>query len=94
MKEAGAVVLEPVMRVEVLAPDSTVGSVLSDLTVARRGSVRDLDEGGMDNKVGTKHVIHADVPLASLLGYATALRSITQGEGSFSMEFSHYSVAH
>lgn len=40
--------------------------------------------------MGGKHVIHADVPLASLLGYATALRSITQGEGSFTMEFSHY----
>jgi elongation factor G len=39
---------------------------------------------------GGKHVIHADVPLAALLGYATALRSITQGEGSFTMEFSHY----
>lgn len=43
-----------------------------------------------DASLGGKHVIHADVPLASLLGYATALRSITQGEGSFSMEFSHY----
>lgn len=42
---------------------------------------------------GGKHVIHADVPLAALLGYATALRSITQGEGSFSMEFSHYAPA-
>lgn len=43
-----------------------------------------------DASLGGKHVIHADVPLASLLGYATALRSITQGEGSFSMVFSHY----
>lgn len=95
MKQAGALVLEPVMRVEVTAPDSSVGSVLSDLTVVRKGAVRDLDEGGgmLSGKPGSKHVIHADVPLAQLLGYATALRSITQGEGAFSMEFSHYSIA-
>jgi len=100
MKSARAVVLEPVMKVEVYAPEASFGSVLSDLTVARRGTVRDVDgrgggeEGGGEEKDTTatagKHVIHADVPLVALLGYATALRSITQGEGGFSMEFSHY----
>lgn len=103
MKDAGAVLLEPVMKVEVLAPESSFGTVLSDLTVARRGAVRDVDgrggdgedEEGSRNKTagivaGGKHAIHADVPLMALLGYATALRSITQGEGSFTMEFSHY----
>lgn len=101
MKAARAIVLEPVMKVEVYAPEASFGSVLSDLTVARRGTVRDVDgrgggreEGGGEEKDTTatagKHVIHADVPLVALLGYATALRSITQGEGGFSMEFSHY----
>ncbi len=96
MKEAKAVVLEPVMKVEVYAPEASFGSVLSDLTVARRGGVRDVDgRGGEDTSkdrtaTAGKHVIHADVPLVALLGYATALRSITQGEGGFSMEFSHY----
>lgn len=95
MKAARAVVLEPVMKVEVYAPEASFGSVLSDLTVARRGTVRDVDGRGRGDEKDTtvtagKHVIHADVPLVSLLGYASALRSITQGEGGFSMEFSHY----
>eukprot|EP00624_Nannochloropsis_granulata_P006346 evm.model.NODE_4672_length_10586_cov_28.705555.3 len=95
MKAARPVVLEPVMKVEVYAPEASFGSVLSDLTVARRGTVRDVDgRGGGEEKdtmvMTGKHVIRADVPLVALLGYATALRSITQGEGGFSMEFSHY----
>jgi len=95
MQAARAVVLEPVMKVEVYAPEASFGAVLSDLTVARRGIVREVDGQLEASLVGTtvtagKHVIHADVPLAALLGYATALRSITQGEGGFSMEFSHY----
>jgi elongation factor G len=90
MKDANPRLLEPVMRVEVIAPDASVGQVLSDLTVARRAAVKDVDANVTSS---SRHVIHADVPLSALLGYATALRSVTQGEGSFSMEFSHYAAA-
>jgi elongation factor G len=91
MREGGAHLLEPVMKVEVVVPEAAVGQVLSDLTVARRAAVREVEgEGRGAAAVVAKHLIHADVPLSALMGYATALRSITQGEGSFSMEYSHY----
>jgi|TARA_B110000090_G_scaffold179908_1_gene204516 elongation factor G len=74
-----------------------VGDALSDLTVNRRGQIldvlrSDLGEGG-DEAEGGGHdmsVIMANVPLATMLGYATSIRSITQGEGNFSMEFLEY----
>lgn len=81
-QEGDRVLLEPVMSVEVELPEKFVGGVLSDLTVQRRAHIRDIVAN-----VDQKHIIQAQVPLASMLGYATTLRSMTQGEGAFSAEY-------
>jgi elongation factor G len=81
---AGPIVLEPVMRVEVVTPDDYTGDVIGDLS-ARLASI-----GGIEGRNGSGQSIQADVPLASMFGYATSLRSRTQGRGSFVMEFDHY----
>jgi elongation factor G len=88
MRRASPVLLEPVMAVEVEVPDDFLGHVMGDLS-ARRGSIQGMDDiaGG-----GGKQV-RADVPLAEMFGYATALRSLTQGRATFSMEFSRYAPA-
>jgi elongation factor G len=78
------VVLEPKMTVEVSVPTGRVGDVLSDLT-ARRGSVDDVSTG--DDNTHAKSMIHAEVPLIEILGYANSLRSLTGGEGAFSAEY-------
>ncbi|HIQ31588.1 MAG TPA: elongation factor G [Aquifex aeolicus] len=82
-KKADPVILEPVMEVEVETPDEYVGDVIGDLN-SRRGRMM-----GMENK-GVITVIKAHVPLAEMFGYATSLRSLTQGRGTFIMKFSHY----
>jgi elongation factor G len=82
--QADPILLEPIMRVEVVAPDDYTGDVIGDLS-ARAASIT-----GMDNRNGNGQSIQADVALASMFGYATALRSRTQGRGSFVMEFDHY----
>ena len=82
-KQAGPQLLEPIMGVEVVAPDEHTGSVTGDLN-KRRGLMR-----GMDMKNGAQ-VIKADVPLSELFGYVTDLRTITSGRGSASLTFSHY----
>ncbi len=83
LKESQPVLLEPVMKVEVVVPDEFFGEVLADLG-SRRGQVQEFfDRNG-------RKVIRARVPLAELLSYATVLRSLTQGRGSFAMEFSEY----
>ena len=83
MAKADPVLLEPVMKVEVVVPEDYLGSVMGGLT-SRRGIL-----SGTDVKPnGT--VIHAEVPLAEMFGYATDLRGSTQGRGQFSMEFDHY----
>jgi len=78
------VLLEPVFKLEVVTPESFVGSIVSDIN-SRRGRVESLD---LDQLRGS--VVRAVVPLANLFGYATEIRSLTQGRASFSMEFSHY----
>ncbi|KAL1522960.1 hypothetical protein AB1Y20_017924 [Prymnesium parvum] len=81
--------LEPVMKVELRAPEKFIGSVLSEITGARRGTVVQLSQptpSGGDQR----HLLSAQVPVAGLIGYSTALRSMTAGEASLSMEFSHY----
>jgi elongation factor G len=78
------VLLEPMMRVEVLTPDEFLGEVTGDLA-SRRAAI-----GGMDMRPGNAQAIRADVPLAEMFGYATDLRSMTQGRGVFTMEFDHY----
>jgi elongation factor G len=73
--------LEPIMTVEVDLPSVFLGDVLSDITVKRRGQVKEVVNRDMNS------TIIADVPLATMLGYATVIRSMTQGEGAFSMEY-------
>lgn len=73
--------LEPIMAVEVDLPSAFLGDVLSDLTVQRRGQVKEVVNRDVNS------TIIADIPLATMLGYATAIRSMTQGEGCFSMEY-------
>ena len=82
-EKAGPVLLEPIMKVEIDVPDEYVGDVMSNLN-SRRGSVR-----GMEMKNGIQ-AIESDVPLSEMFGYATTLRSITQGRATFTMLFDHY----
>jgi elongation factor G len=81
--KADPAILEPIMRVEVVMPEEFMGDVIGDLN-SRRGHIE-----GMDNRNGTQ-VVSAFVPLASMFGYVTDLRSVTQGRATSSMEFSHY----
>jgi len=83
--KAGPVVLEPIMKVEVVVPEEFMGDVIGDLN-SRRGHV-----GGMDERANAR-VINAMVPLATMFGYVTSLRSMTQGRGAYSMEFDHYEI--
>jgi elongation factor G len=82
-KSAGAVILEPIMKVEVVAPEENFGDIMGQVT-ARRGRVE-----GMEAR-GNAQVVNAMVPLAEMFGYATTLRSATQGRGTFTMTFDHY----
>lgn len=82
-KKAGAQLLEPIMEVEVIVPEEYLGNVMGDLS-ARRGRV-----AGMNQRRDAQ-VVKADVPLAEMFGYATALRSMSQGRAIYSMQFSHY----
>ncbi|NLN15402.1 MAG: elongation factor G [Tissierellia bacterium] len=83
MSKANPVLLEPVMKVEVDIPEEYMGDVMGDIN-SRRGRIE-----GMENRNGTQ-VINAFVPLAEMFGYATDLRSNTQGRGVYSMQFDHY----
>jgi elongation factor G len=76
-------ILEPIMAVEIELPPSFLGEILSDLTSKRRGNVKEI----LNVDGSTLSSILADVPLATMLGYATSMRSMTQGEGSFAMEY-------
>lgn len=117
MTDGGAQLLEPVMSVEVVSPDSAVGDVISDMTAHKRGQIRDVtsavaaaaaaaagassssssattttSSGSSSGSSGlsSKMVVRGLVPLREMVGYATFLRSRTAGEGTFSMQFSHY----
>ncbi len=81
--KANPVILEPVMKVEVVLPDDYFGDVMGNVT-ARRGNIT-----GTDDRNGSK-IINADIPLSEMFGYATDLRSRTQGRGNYSMQFDHY----
>jgi elongation factor G len=85
VKKAGIDLLEPVMSVEVNTPEDFMGTVVGDIN-AKRGQIQE-----MNDRAGAK-VISAFVPLAEMFGYATSLRSMTQGRASYSMEFDHYGV--
>lgn len=84
LKPENALLLEPIFRLEIICPDEFVGTVISDLN-SRRGRVH-----GMAAKPGGGQVIQADAPLATMFGYATQLRSMSQGRAAFSMQFSRY----
>ncbi|WNJ96965.1 elongation factor G [Vibrio ruber] len=82
--QANPVILEPLMKVEVTTPEDWMGDVVGDLN-RRRGLIEGMDDGPAGLKI-----IHAKVPLSEMFGYATDLRSATQGRASYSMEFSEY----
>jgi elongation factor G len=82
--KADAAILEPIMKVEVVAPEDFMGDVIGNLN-SKRGHMDGIDERG------SSRVIRAHVPLAEMFGYATELRSMTQGRATYSMEFSRYS---
>jgi elongation factor G len=82
-RRAGPVLLEPIMKLEVVAPEEYTGDLIGDLNM-RRGSIASMDTRG------DTVILQANVPLATMFGYATIIRSKTQGRGAFTMEFDHY----
>jgi len=84
VKKGNPVLLEPIMKVVVITPENFMGDVIGDLN-SKRGQVGEMTDRGQVKAITAK------VPLASMFGYATQLRSMTQGRASYSMEFSHYS---
>ncbi len=82
-RKAGAVILEPIMRVEVRCPEDYFGAVVGDIN-SRRGMIMGTDS------MGKTQIVHAHVPLAETFGYSTDLRSLSQGRATYSMEFDHY----
>jgi elongation factor G len=84
--KCGPVLLEPMMKLDVITPEENMGDVVADLN-RRRGIMK-----GMDDKAGSK-VVKADVPLSEMFGYVTQLRTITSGRATSTMEFSHYAEA-
>ena len=87
MRRANPVLLEPIMAVEVETPEEKMGDVMGDLS-SRRGMIQ-----GMEDLPGGAKSIKAEVPLAEMFGYATQLRSLTQGRATYTMEFKHYAEA-
>lgn len=83
VKKASPIILEPVMKVEVITPETNMGDVIGDLN-SKRAQINE-----MSDRLHLK-VIDAFVPLAEMFGYATSLRSMTQGQASYTMEFDHY----
>ena len=83
LQKGGSVLLEPVMKVEVVSPEEYTGSVIGDLN-SRRGQIQGQDMRGNAN------VINAMVPLANMFGYVNNLRSMSQGRANFTMQFDHY----
>ncbi len=84
--EAAPVLLEPIMRAEVIVPEEFMGEVIGDLN-ARKGKIEQIASKGLIQ------IITASVPLSKMFGYSTALRSVSQGRGTFTMQFSHYDQA-
>ena len=84
-KRARPVILEPIMKVEVLFPDKYMGDITGSIS-SKRGTIEEMTERGQAK------VLHAKVPLSEMFGYTTQLRSMTSGQGSATMEFDHYEV--
>jgi elongation factor G len=87
MRRAKPIILEPIMKVAVIMPESFMGDIVGDLN-AKRGIIKEMTDRGEGN-ARVKEVT-AEVPLASMFGYATQMRSMSQGRASYSMEFAHY----
>jgi elongation factor G len=83
VKKASPILLEPIMKVDVMTPEEYMGDIIGDLN-SRRGRINDIESR---SKI---KVIHSDVPLAEMFGYATAIRSLTKGRANYSMEPSHF----
>ena len=83
VKKATPIILEPIMKAEVITPEQFMGDVIGNLN-SKRGQIEEMRDRGQVK------VIDAKVPLAEMFGYATELRSITQGRASYNIEFSHY----
>ena len=83
MQKAGAILLEPIMKVEVTMPEEYMGDVIGDIN-SRRGRIEGMDD------VGGGKIVRAMVPLSEMFGYSTDLRSRTQGRGNYSMFFEKY----
>ena len=86
-RRAHPVLLEPLMRVEVVTPEAFMGAVIGDLN-ARRGQIREISTGMAT--LGGVQTVTAEVPLSQMFGYATEVRSATQGRATYTMEFAHY----
>ncbi|MCI0597563.1 elongation factor G [Candidatus Parcubacteria bacterium] len=84
-KQAKPVILEPIMKVEVVVPEQFMGDITGSLS-GKRGAIEGMEDRGMNK------AIHAKVPLSEMFGYTTTLRSMTEGRGSMTMEFDHYEV--
>jgi elongation factor G len=84
--QAGPVLLEPIMKTEILVPEEFMGDVIGDLN-SRQGRIEQI------TTKGPVQVLTASVPLSKMFGYSTSLRSVSQGRGTFTMQFSHYDKA-
>ena len=87
MRKAKPIILEPIMKVVVITPEAFMGDAVGDIN-AKRGIIKEMNDRGEGN--ARVKEISAEVPLSAMFGYATALRSMSQGRASYSMEFSHY----
>jgi elongation factor G len=83
-RKASPVILEPVMKVEVVTPELSMGDIIGDIN-SRRGRIETMEDGHGESKI-----VRANVPLAEMFQYATTIRSMTQGRASYTMEPSHY----
>jgi elongation factor G len=84
MQRGNPILLEPIMAVETVVPEEFVGDVVGDIA-SRRGEI-----GGLEPRAGNVQAVKAQVPLSEMFGYATDLRSMTSGRGTFTMEFKKY----
>lgn len=87
VKRADPIILEPIMKLQILTPEQFMGDVIGDLN-SKRGKIDQMEDRG--EGINLRKVIDSQVPLAGMFGYATQLRSISQGRATFTMEFSHY----
>jgi elongation factor G len=85
-EKAGPILLEPIMKTEILVPEEFMGEVIGDLN-SRQGRIEQI------TTKGPVQVLTASVPLSKMFGYSTSLRSVSQGRGTFTMQFSHYDKA-